>query len=43
MIAVFLMIAGLAFVSVIAVSVATMFLNRLEYDITKRKNATKRK
>jgi voltage-gated potassium channel len=42
MIAVFLMIAGLAFVSVIAVSVATMFLNRLEYDITKRKNATKR-
>lgn len=43
MIAVFLMIAGLAFVSVIAVSVATMFLNRLEYDITKRKNAAKRK
>ena len=43
MIAVFLMIAGLAFVSVITVSVATMFLNRLEYDITKRKNATKRK
>ena len=43
MIAVLLMIAGLAFVSVIAVSVATMFLNRLEYDITKRKSATKRK
>lgn len=43
MIAVFLMIAGLAFVSVIAVSVATMFLNRLEYDITKRKNSAKRK
>ena len=43
MIAVFLMIAGLAFVSVIAVSVATIFLNRLEYDITKRKNAPKRK
>ena len=41
MIAVFLMIAGLAFVSVIAVSVATMFLNRLEYDITRRKNASK--
>jgi voltage-gated potassium channel len=43
MIAVFLMIAGLAFVSVIAVSVATMFLNRLEYDITKRKRAARRK
>jgi voltage-gated potassium channel len=43
MIAVFLMIAGLAFVSVIAVSIATMFLNRLEYDITRRKNASKRK
>jgi voltage-gated potassium channel len=43
MIAVFLMIAGLAFVSVIAVSVATMFLNRLEYDITKRSASTKRK
>lgn len=43
MIAVFLMIAGLAFVSVIAVSVATMFLHRLEYDITKRKNASKSK
>jgi hypothetical protein len=28
---------------VIAVSIATMFLNRLEYDITRRKNASKRK
>ena len=39
-IAVLLMIAGLAFVSVITVSVATMFLNRLEYDLTKKKEAT---
>lgn len=43
MIAVFLMIAGLAFVSVIAVSIATMFLSRLEYDLTKRKSVAKRK
>jgi voltage-gated potassium channel len=41
-IAVLLMIAGLAFVSVITVSVATMFLNRLEYDLTKKKSSTKR-
>jgi voltage-gated potassium channel len=41
-IAVLLMIAGLAFVSVITVSIATMFLNRLEYDLTKKKS-TKRK
>jgi voltage-gated potassium channel len=39
-IAVLLMIAGLAFVSVITVSVATMFLNRLEYDLTKKKEAS---
>ena len=42
-IAVLLMIAGLAFVSIITVSVATMFLNRLEYDLTKKKDAAKRK
>jgi voltage-gated potassium channel len=42
-IAVLLMIAGLAFVSVITVSVATMFLNRLEYDLTKKKAAAKDK
>ena len=42
-IAVLLMIAGLAFVSVITVSVATMFLNRLEYDLTQRKPSNKRK
>ena len=42
-IAVLLMIAGLAFVSIITVSVATMFLNRLEYDLTKRKETGKRK
>jgi voltage-gated potassium channel len=41
-IAVLLMVAGLAFISVITVSVATMFLNRLEYDLTK-KGALKRK
>jgi voltage-gated potassium channel len=41
-IAVLLMVAGLAFISVITVSVATMFLNRLEYDLTK-KGASKRK
>jgi voltage-gated potassium channel len=41
-IAVLLMIAGLAFVSIITVSVATMFLNRLEYDLTKKKSSTKR-
>ena len=39
MIAVFLMIAGLAFVSVIAVSVASLFLSRLEYDLTQRRKA----
>jgi voltage-gated potassium channel len=39
-IAVLLMIAGLAFVSIITVSVATMFLNRLEYDLTKKKEAS---
>ena len=39
MIAVFLMIAGLALVSVIAVSIASLFLSRLEYDITQRKKA----
>ncbi len=43
MIAVFLMIAGLAFVSVIAVSVASLFLNRLEYDLTKKKAPASRK
>ena len=43
MIAVFLMIAGLAFVSVIAVSIASMFLSRLEYDLTQRKPSNKRK
>jgi voltage-gated potassium channel len=43
MIAVFLMIAGLAFVSVIAVSVASLFVSRLEYDLTKRSASTKRK
>ena len=42
-IAVLLMVAGLAFVSVITVSVATMFLNRLEYDLTKKKSAEKSK
>jgi voltage-gated potassium channel len=42
-IAVLLMIAGLAFVSIITVSVATMFLNRLEYDLQKKKPAAKRK
>ena len=43
-IAVLLMIAGLAFVSIITVSVATMFLNRLEYDLQKKKEpAAKRK
>jgi voltage-gated potassium channel len=42
-IAVLLMIAGLAFVSVITVSVATMFLNRLEYDLTKKKASAKDK
>jgi voltage-gated potassium channel len=42
-IAVLLMIAGLAFVSVITVSVATMFLNRLEYDLTKKKATAKDK
>jgi voltage-gated potassium channel len=41
-IAVLLMVAGLAFISVITVSVATMFLNRLEYDLTKKKGASKR-
>jgi len=41
-IAVLLMIAGLAFVSIITVSVATMFLNRLEYDLTKKKDPAKR-
>ena len=41
-IAVLLMVAGLAFISVITVSVATMFLNRLEYDLT-NKGAVKRK
>jgi voltage-gated potassium channel len=40
-IAVLLMVAGLAFISVITVSVATMFLNRLEYDLTKKKGASK--
>jgi len=39
MIAVLLMIAGLAFVSVIAVSIASIFLTRLEYDLTQRKKA----
>jgi voltage-gated potassium channel len=38
-IAVLLMIAGLAFVSIITVSVATMFLNRLEYDLIQKKKA----
>ena len=42
-IAVLLMIAGLAFVSVITVSVATIFLNRLEYDLTKKKASAKDK
>jgi voltage-gated potassium channel len=42
-IAVLLMIAGLAFVSIITVSVATMFLNRLEYDLTKKKDSANRK
>jgi voltage-gated potassium channel len=42
-IAVFLMISGLALVSVIAVSVATMFLNRIEYDLTQRRGTNKRK
>jgi voltage-gated potassium channel len=42
-IAVLLMIAGLAFVSIITVSVATMFLNRLEYDLTKKKASAKDK
>lgn len=42
-IAVLLMIAGLAFVSIITVSVATMFLNRLEYDLLQKKIAPKRK
>jgi voltage-gated potassium channel len=40
-IAVLLMIAGLAFVSVITVSVATMFLGRLEYDLTQKKKASR--
>jgi voltage-gated potassium channel len=39
MIAVLLMIAGLAFVSVIAVSIASLFLTRLEYDLTQKKKA----
>ena len=38
-IAVLLMVAGLAFISVITVSVATMFLNRLEYDLLQKKVA----
>jgi hypothetical protein len=38
-----LMISGLALVSVIAVSVATMFLNRIEYDLTQRRGTNKRK
>ena len=42
-IAVLLMVAGLAFISVITVSVATMFLNRLEYDLLQKKIAPKRK
>ena len=42
-IAVLLMVAGLAFISVITVSVATMFLNRLEYDLLQKKVAPKRK
>ena len=42
-IAVLLMVAGLAFISVITVSVATMFLNRLEYDLVQKKIAPKRK
>jgi voltage-gated potassium channel len=39
MIAVLLMIAGLAFVSVIAVSIESMFLSRLEYDLSQKKKA----
>ena len=42
-IAVLLMVAGLAFISVITVSVATMFLNRLEYDLLQKRVAPKRK
>jgi voltage-gated potassium channel len=42
-IAVLLMVAGLAFISVITVSVATLFLNRLEYDLLQKKIAPKRK
>jgi voltage-gated potassium channel len=42
-IAVLLMVAGLAFISVITVSVANMFLNRLEYDLLQKKVAPKRK
>lgn len=42
-IAALLMVAGLAFISVITVSVATMFLNRLEYDLLQKKVAPKRK
>lgn len=42
-IAVLLMVAGLAFISVITVSVATLFLNRLEYDLLQKKVAPKRK
>ena len=37
------LVAGLAFISVITVSVATMFLNRLEYDLLQKKVAPKRK
>jgi hypothetical protein len=37
------MVAGLAFISVITVSVATLFLNRLEYDLLQKKVAPKRK
>ena len=36
-IAVLLMIAGLAFVSVITVSVASLFLSRLEFDLTQKR------
>ena len=42
-IAVLLMVAGLAFISVITVSVATMFLTRLEYVLLQKKVAPKRK
>lgn len=42
-IAVLLMVAGLAFISVITVSVATMFLNRLEYDLTRKKPSNRNK